>query len=148
MIRNIFTFLVVFAGALGHAQSTTQNYTKEIIYKEGQSPSGNYTPGVNDFITTTYYDGFGRSIQQIQHKASPVDNKNIVTHIEYEKNLGQTRAYLPFTSDGGDNADFIAEGQQATLDYYNTAYYQSTANPYSENRMEAAPSARVLETGA
>src|SRR5690554_1511800 len=96
MIRNIFTLLVVFAGALGHAQSTIQNYAKEIIYKEGRNPGGSYTPGVNDFITTTYYDGFGRPIQQVQHNMSAMGSQDIATHIEYEKNLGQTREYLPF----------------------------------------------------
>src|SRR5690554_4334152 len=145
MIRNIFTLLVVFAGALGHAQSTIQNYAKEIIYKEGRNPGGSYTPGVNDFITTTYYDGFGRPIQQVQHNMSAMGSQDIATHIEYEKNLGQTREYLPFVSSNNTGA-YIDDARHHTEIYYNAT--SGTPNPYSENRMEASPNARVLETGA
>lgn len=148
MIRNILTVLLVFAGALSFAQSTTQNYVKETIYKEGLNPWGIGSLSTNDdFITTTYYDGFGRPIQQVQHNASPVDNKNIVTHIEYEKNVGQTKEYLPFTSDGS-SVNFISNARQATLDFYTTTYNIYTEDPYSETRLENAPNPRVLESGA
>src|SRR5690554_3509300 len=145
MIRNIFTFLVVFASVSTNAQSTTQNYAKEIIYKEGRNPGGSYTPGVNDFITTTYYDGFGRPIQQVQHNMSAMGPNDIATHIEYGKNIGQTREYLPFVSSNNTGA-YIDDARHHTEIYYNAT--SGTPNPYSENRMEASPNARVLETGA
>ncbi|WLD24301.1 DUF6443 domain-containing protein [Flavobacterium dauae] len=144
--RNLFTVLLLCAGVLGFAQSPSQNYTVETIYKEGRNPSGSYTPNAGDFVTVTYYDGLGRPIQQLQKNASPVDNKNIVTHIEYDKNIGQTRQYLPFTTTGG-NADYVSGAKQATLDYY-TTYNEYTENPYSETRYEAAPNGRVTEEGA
>src|SRR5690606_32440351 len=34
-----------------------------------------------------------------------------------------------------------------TLAFYNTEKYEHTANPYSENRKEASPRPRILETG-
>src|SRR5690606_27464239 len=85
-------------------------------------------------------------IQQIQKNASPVDNKNVITHIEYEKNIGQTRQYLPYTATGG-NTNHISDAKQQTLDYY-TTYNEYTENPYSETRYEAAPNGRVTEVGA
>src|SRR5690606_5703459 len=93
--RNLFTVFMLCTGALGFAQTTTQNYTVETIYKEGRNPSGSYTHNAGDFVTATYYDGLGRPIQQIQQKASAQNGLNIVTHTEYEKNIGQTREYLP-----------------------------------------------------
>src|SRR5690606_16470063 len=143
--RNLCTVFLLCTSAWGFAQSSTQNYTTETIYKEGRNPSGSYTPDAGDFVTVTYYDGLGRPIQQLQKNASPVDNKNIVTHIEYDKNIGQTRQYLPFTTTGG-NADYVSAAKQATLDYY-TTYNEYTENPYSETRYEAAPNGRVTEEG-
>src|SRR5690606_20903264 len=144
--RDLFTVFMLCTGALGFAQTATQNYTIETIYKEGRNPSGNYTPNAGDFVTVTYYDGLGRPIQQIQKNASPVDNKNVITHIEYEKNIGQTRQYLPYTATGG-NTNYISDAKQQTLDYY-TTYNEYTENPYSETRYEAAPNGRVTEVGA
>jgi len=39
--------------------------------------------------------------------------------------------------------DYNTDARQYTFDYYNAM--GGTPNPYSENRMEAAPNARVLE---
>ena len=139
--RYIYLSLLILCGAFSSAQTAAQNYTQEIIYKQGRNPSGSYTPTVSDFSTTTYYDGWGRPVQQVQQNASPVGDKNIVTHIEYEPNRGQTREYLPFTA-GGSTADYVADGRQATLNHYNDS------NPYSENLLEGSLEQRVLETGA
>ena len=146
MTRTIITFLFVFASVFTFAQTQTENYTTETVYKEGKSPSEAQSPNIEDFVTTTYYDGVGRPIQQIQKNASPVSNQNIVTHFEYEKNVGQTKQYLPYTTAGA-NVNFVPDTQQQTKDFY-TTYNEYTENPYSENRLEASPNGRVLETGA
>src|SRR5690606_39753215 len=104
--RNLCTVFLLCTGVWGFAQSITQNYTTETIYKDGRNPSGTYTPNAGDFVTTVYYDGLGRPIQQIQKNGSPVDNKNIVTHIEYDKNIGQTREYLSYAATGG-NTNYL-----------------------------------------
>src|SRR5690606_2614252 len=62
-------------------------------------------------------------------------------------NVGQTKEYLPFTSDGS-NVNFISNARQATLDFYTTTYNIYTEDPYSETRLENAPNPRVLESGA
>src|SRR5690606_35717412 len=115
--RNLFTVFMLCTGALGFAQTATQNYTSEIIFKEGLDPDDMYIPTPDDFMTTTYYDGFGRPIQQVQPTASPVSYKDIVTHIEYEKNIGQTKQHLPFTAPGSPG-NYITDAKQVTLDYY------------------------------
>ena len=146
MIRYICLQIILLISAFSIAQTTTQNYVKEIVYKSGRNSSGLYLLTKSDFITTTYYDGLGRPIQQVQQQASPVDDKNIITHIEYEKNVGQTKNYLPFTVTGG-SSTYVADAKQKTLDFY-TTYNEYTENPYSETRSEKSPNSRVLETGA
>jgi len=164
MIRYIYLQIILLVSAFSFAQTTTENYTKETIYKNGRNPSGLNIATNTNFVTTTYYDGIGRPIQQAQQNASPVGDKNIVTHIEYEKNVGQTKNYLPFTTEGkvvtsfpggatstSYNSNYTANAKQQTLDYYyaNPIYGNSyVTNPYSENRLEASPNSRVLETGA
>src|SRR5690606_1012635 len=73
------------------------------------------------------------------------------THVEYEKNLGQTKEYLPFTTDGS-NSDYITNGKQATINYYDVNYSRygnsPIPNPYSEKKLEKTPNPRVLEAGA
>ncbi|MFA5670646.1 MAG: DUF6443 domain-containing protein, partial [Balneolaceae bacterium] len=159
MIRYIFAFFLMISSVV-YAQTNTQNYTKEVIYKDGKDPGFLYMESKNDFVTTVYYDGFGRPIQKVEQNASPVDDKNIITHIEYEKNIGQIRDYLPFTAEGkvvtdhGDgststsfHSNYIPDAQQAALDFY-TTYSSYTENPFSETRLENNPNPRILESGA
>lgn len=164
MKKHIYLFLLFLVNWAVMAQSATQSYVTETIYKQGQAPGGLNIPTSTNFVTTTYYDGLGRPVQQVQQNASPVGDKNIVTHVEYEKNLGQTKNYLPFTAEGkvvttyqfgGQtvtsttyNSNYTSEAKQKTLTFYNTQSYENTVNPYSENRYEAAPSKKVLETAA
>jgi len=156
MTRYIYLKLLLLLSATSFAQTATQSYVTETVYKNGRNPSVLYTQTPADFSTTTYYDGMGRPIQQVQRNSSPVNDKNIVTHIEYEKNLGQTRQYLPFTAEGKVttsgvttyNANYAASAKQSVLDFYATDAYENTGNPYSETRYEASPSRRVLETAA
>ena len=63
--RNIFTVLMFCICTFGFAQSIYQNYTTETIYKNGKSPSGGTLQTNTNFVTTTYYDGLGRPIQQV-----------------------------------------------------------------------------------
>ncbi len=137
MLRYLYTLVFLGIAFAAKAQDATQNYTQEIIYIDGSVSGNRYT-------TTTYQDGLGRPIQQVQHNLSPVEDKNIVTHIEYDKNVGQTKIYLPFAA----LSDFTDNAGAQTVAYYNTPKYGNTTNPYSQNRLEASPAQRVLETAA
>ena len=162
-MKNILRIILLFAVTVGYGQTTTKNYVKETTRR---------TPSVGEFpmvggtnahvVTTTYYDGLGRPIQVVDQNSSPNDNKNIVTNIEYDKNVGQTKEYLPFlstgyttSSSGGSfpittttyKSDFVENGKDQTLSFYNTPKYENTPNPFSESRMENSPRKRLLETG-
>lgn len=147
-----------------YGQTTTKNYLKETTRRTASVGSFPVLGGTNaHVVTTTYYDGLGRPIQVVDQNSSPDDNKNIVTHIEYEKNIGQTKEFLPFLTTGHKtttsglpprvsiittyNSDYTDNAKAQTLAFYNTAKYENTPNPYSENRTEASPRKRVQEAG-
>src|SRR5690554_3918893 len=163
IMKKIVNIILLFVVLGTQAQTATKNYVKETIRRTASVGTFPMIGGTNaHIVTTTYYDGLGRPVQIVDQNSSPDDNKNIVTHIEYEKNIGQTKEYLPFlstgyttTSSGGSfpivtttyNFDFVDNAQAQTLSFYNTSKYQNTVNLYSENRKEASPRQRVLETG-
>jgi len=165
----IYSLLLLSSLGNLYAQSANQNYVKETIYRTlpdiigttGEFIAFPYIQNTNNhYITTTYTDGLGRPIQQVQEGMSPDESKKIVTHIEYEKNIGQTRQYLPFTETGVTqggfpgahiylyNSDYVENAKQKTHTFYSSQKYEYTPNPYSENRLERAPAQRVLESSA
>ena len=162
-MKNILKTVLLFAVTVGYSQTATKNYVKETTRRAASVGEFPIVGGTNTHIvTTTYYDGLGRPVQIIDQNSSTDDNKNIVTHVEYEKNIGQTKEYLPFlstgyttTSSGGSfpivtttyKSDFVENGKSQTLSFYNTPKYENTPNPYSESRKEASPRQRILETG-
>ena len=165
-MKNILSVVLLFAATVGFAQTSTKNYVKEttmrtptLINSGGLGGAIGFLPNSN-VNTITYYDGLGRPIQIIDQNSSPDNEKHIVTHIEYEKNIGQIKEYLPFTATGTSftpiggrlggvtyNSDFVEDAKDLTFSFYNTEKYEYTPNPYSENRKEASPRQRVLETG-
>ncbi len=157
-MKHILYALLLLGSSMACAQTTSQNYIKETQYTYRDAfPTTNTT---SNFVTTVYYDGLGRPVQEIQQNMSPVESRNIVTHIEYDKNTGQTKSFLPFTASGTEmqgkppfqisvpHSNFVTDARQLTLNLYNTAKYGNTANPYSQNLLEASPRQRVLETAA
>jgi len=155
-MKNILKIVLLLAVTVSYAQTTTKNYVKETI-RRYPSTSPIIISANNHVTTTTYYDALGRPVQVVDQNSSPDNNKNIVTHIEYEKNIGQTKDYLPFTIDGGNDgggwlpatfqSNFVENGKSLSLAFYNTTKYENTPNPYSENRIENSPRKRLLETG-
>lgn len=161
-MKNIIKICFLFAVMGSYAQSSYKNYVSETTRRMASAgqpiPVGTTNTHI---VTTTYYDGLGRPIQIVDQNSSTDDNKNIVTHIEYDKNIGQTKEYLSFITEGtkqvppiffggspstGYHTDFVEDGKSKTLSFYET-YNEYTTVPYSENRREASPRQRVLEAG-
>src|SRR5690554_3795886 len=130
-------FASVFWGA--YAQNTNYNYIEERTYTDEAATEAKALTAI------VYYDGLGRPVQEVQKGASPVDGQDIIKHIEYEPNIGQLKDYLPYAGSG---VNFATNAKQETLSFYNTWEYENTTNPYSENRLEASPRQRMLETAA
>lgn len=165
-MKDFLSIVLLFAVSVCYGQTASRNYVKETTRRTASVNTGGgfalATPANTHISTTTYYDGLGRPIQIVDQNSSPTDNQNIVTHIEYEKNIGQTKEFLPFLSTGyitttsglpprvsintTYNSDYVENAQAQTLSFYET-YNEWTPNPYAENRKEASPRQRILETG-
>lgn len=147
MINKIYIYIALFIVCnLGFSQSTDQNYVKEIIYANENNVSN--STSTKNIVTTTYLDGLGRTIQVVEQNASPESGKSIVTHVEYEKNIGKIKDYLPFTNTG---TQFVADAKTNAINFHTNRYayeYMGKNNPYSEVRLEKRPDPRVLETAA
>ena len=131
--------------------SLDQNYVKTTSYKDS---------GVSidrtDYITSdrknesiTYFDGIGRPIQEIKvNAAGGQSGLDIVTPITYDAFGRQTKSYLPYPINAGNNANVRQEAIKEVHDYYNTEKYELTRNPYSEKYIEVSPLNRVLKQAA
>src|SRR5690606_6932368 len=117
--------------------NTNYNYIEERTYTDEAATEAKALTAI------VYYDGLGRPVQEVQKGASPVDGQDIIKHIEYEPNIGQVKDYLPYAGSG---VNFATNAKAETLSFYNSWEYENTTNPYSENRLEASPRQRVLET--
>src|SRR5690554_7114804 len=129
IMKKIVNIILLFVVLGTQAQTATKNYVKETIRRTASVGTFPMIGGTNaHIVTTTYYDGLGRPVQIVDQNSSPDDNKNIVTHIEYEKNIGQVKEYLSFTADGGNynggflpptfHSDFVDDAQAQTLWFY------------------------------
>ena len=136
------TLHILFLSNLS-AQSTYKNYIKETAYRT-PSNGGLQIYSAQNFENIIYFDGTGRPEQLIEKNASPVEQKNIVKHIEYTNYIGQTKDYRPFTAVGREitgsgirqqtkyNGDFINNAGTETLNFYNSEEKEFTQNPFSE----------------
>ena len=108
---------------------------------------------------TTYFDGLGRPIQQVQVQAS-TSQQDIVTPITYDA-LGRTPiTYLPYTGSTatgvGTNGLYQADGIGQQAAFYQRDYQAphvpdriaNDAAPIVETVYEASPLNRVLQQGA
>ena len=128
-------YVSVFALALSlpaFAQTLTENYvySKVKLSEDGSKKSE----------TIQYFDGLGRPKQTIQVKSTPL-GQDLVMPVTYDQLGRQTRSILPVpmpTSNLG-----IQNVSEATAN----AYY-GVPNAYSEQKLEASPLARVLETAS
>jgi len=162
MKKYILLWIIsVFASGL-YAQSNTKNYIKETVYRTVSNTGGGvvlYSPA--DFENIIYLDGLGRPEQLIEKNASPDNEKNIVKHIEYVNNVGQTKDFLPFTVEGKTttsiggglsytsyNGNFVENANTATVNFYNTPENEATQNPFSEVKYKSTLKKEIEEIAA
>ena len=124
---------------------SNENYVYTII---PQIASTDVTTLGNDqkIETVTYVDGLGRPKQNIAIRGGG-DKEDIITHITYDNIGRQDKEYLPFALSNNGGA-YKSNALTETNNFYNTAKYQNTTNPYSEKYFEDSPLNRVHEQGA
>jgi RHS repeat-associated protein len=97
----------------------------------------------------TYFDGLGRPIQNIGIKQSGVTQSDIITHIEYDVLGRKSKEYLPYVPvEVGGDGSYRTNALGSTNTFYNTAKYENTTNPYSEQLYDGSPLNLVVETAA
>ena len=99
-------------------------------------------------VTKTFVDGFGRPIQQVVVKGSPLQ-KDIVQNIVYDNLGAQPKAYLPFTSSDG-NGTYHGDAVNEQASFYNngsTDKIADDATPYSQQVFDNSPLQRILLQG-
>ncbi|MGV8947174.1 MAG: DUF6443 domain-containing protein [Lutibacter sp.] len=124
-----------------------ENYILTRVFQR-ETTTGTVTLNKDVIESITYFDGLGRPIQQIGIKQSP-DNRDIITHIDYDFVGRQEKDYLPYVPTiEGSNGTFRADALSVTNSFYSTTKYENTANPYSQKLFEASPLNRVLQQAA
>jgi RHS repeat-associated protein len=97
--------------------------------------------------SVTYFDGLGRPIQSIAIGQGG-GGSDIVTHMEYDGFGRQVKEYLPYPVLNPGNEYLKTAALSETLNFYNQAKYENTANPFSQKEFEASPLNRVLQQAA
>ncbi|MFD0963208.1 DUF6443 domain-containing protein [Pseudofulvibacter geojedonensis] len=166
MKKLLYTLMLVVP-ALVLGQSTNQNYVKSTTFNKEireqattiTNPDGSTTviksisqATENDKIEqVTYYDGLGRPMQSVAHKAGG-NGLDIVTHIAYDNIGRQVKTYLPYAATQSSTPlAYRTDALAATNTYYQTNYatdIDAVPNPFSEIKHEASPLNRVLEQAA
>ncbi|MCF6168796.1 DUF6443 domain-containing protein [Lutibacter sp.] len=120
-------------------------YTRSFQTK---TTTGTVTSNKDVVESITYFDGLGRTIQNIGIKQSATQ-KDIITHVSYDDLGRKSKEYLPYAaSDVGVDASYRANALISTNTFYNTEKYEYTTNPYSEQLYDGSPLNLVVETAA
>ena len=110
-------------------------------------------------VTTTYFDGLGRPMQQVSWQGSP-QKFDVVQPVVYDVHGRESKKYLPFVPAASDgwykpNEQIIDASTSAYIGIAQNFYAAGSNNkiaddptPYAQTIFEASPLSRVLEQGA
>lgn len=148
----LFVFCVL--GTL-KAQTITENYklstSFQVATQDGITDENGAALSENDLRTSiVYFDGLGRPLQTVNVNSSP-NNKDIITHFQYNSFGQQVKEYLPFPSNQS-NGNIISNAESETTMYYSSNFSQdfsqNIVNAYSESELENSSLNRVLKKAA
>ena len=102
----------------------------------------------------TYFDGLGRTVQNIGVKASPA-KKDLITHTTYDQYGRQAKEYLPYENTAIVGSYKAGDQALATQQFYKNLYpadfsglTEANTNAYSETLFENSPLNRPLKQAA
>lgn len=144
-MKNIF-YILLCLPFIAIGQTTTENYVKTTIYKQPTTAAIS-TPTITEADQyVTYLDGLGRPIQNVASKQS-ASGKNIIKPIFYDASGRIAKDYLPYSTQTN-GLNFESNSLSDLGNYYNTATYSNTTNPFSEIAFEASPMNRISQKAA
>ncbi len=123
--------------------SSNENTITTTLYQEAFTSVNTATPGIQNIA---YLDALGRPKQQIAVNAGG-NREHIVTHTEYDVFGRQEKTFLPYGIANSDPS-FRTQAKEETFDFYNTAHYDNTQNPYTELLFENNALDRVIKEAA
>ncbi|MCI5050844.1 MAG: RHS repeat-associated core domain-containing protein [Candidatus Pacebacteria bacterium] len=129
------------------SQTSTKNFISKQTYRVATT-SGNNIPLNQKNQEITYYDGLGRAEQTLA-VGTGTNKETLLSFQEYNA-YGQTpKAYLPLPiGSQEDEYQDLSEVKSNLFDYYDSAVFNNTQNPYVETLYEASPRLRVTEVAA
>lgn len=132
-------------------QFSNENYVFTRIFQTPINTSSEITKNSDVVETINYFDGLGRSMQNINIKASPT-LKDIITTIAYDSIGRQKMEFLPYMDTSINLASYRNTAITNTSDYYVTHYSadlnSTKPNPFSEKEFEHSPLSRVMRQAA
>lgn len=130
---------------------SNENYVYTRTFQKAMNNISSISNNSDVIENITYFDGLGRSKQNISIKASP-DRQDIVTHIGYDAFGRQDKDYLPYKASAGNIASYRSNADISTNDYYVANYgfdiNNGAPNPFSQKIFENSPLNRVFQQAA
>lgn len=122
------------------------NYVRSVtVMQEGIKTEGAIATSDTQ-VSTDYIDRQGRTIQTVIKEASPLQY-DMVQHHEFNAYGQALKSYMTHTSTAK-TGDFDPNAAVAQATFYGSGVDKATdTKPYSENKVEKSPAARMLESG-
>ena len=140
----------------GGLNLSNENYVFSRAFQKAMTSESQISETADVIENITYFDGLGRTKQQVAIKSSP-SQKDIVSHTSYDVIGRQSKQYLPFertTSNGSfKTVNVISDinsyyKSKYPNDFTGVATTSSDFNAFSETVFENSPLNRTLEQGA
>ncbi|WP_164463683.1 DUF6443 domain-containing protein [Chryseobacterium shandongense] len=133
-LKSLFSIVAVGFSLFAHAQTTptaSENYIYTKVYLSADGSKKNET--------VQYFDGLGRAKQVVQVKVTP-SGQDLATPVVYDDLGRQVKSILPVP------VPTANLGIQNTVSETSANTYYGVSNAYTEQKLEASPMARTLET--
>ncbi len=129
-----------------------ENYIYTQTFQKPITTAAGITEDSDVIESITYFDGLGRTKQQIGIKQSP-NKTDLISHISYDALGRQDKEWLPYApTTAGAEGSFRANNQETAITTYYTSHFGndlgSTPNPYSQKAFDSSPLNRILEQAA
>lgn len=141
-MRKLLYIIMIFP-ILVCSQSSDQNWVKSKKYKLPTTTPIPMPTVMEAVVDVDYYDGLGRSIQQVAYAQSN-SGKDIVTHVEYDIYGRIEKEFLPYVNQSS-SLNFNASANNDVLNFYNTTNYENTLNPHSQILFDNSPLNRIMK---
>ncbi|MGD1320765.1 DUF6443 domain-containing protein [Chryseobacterium sp. 2R14A] len=139
MKKIIILINILFVAGIFHAQTLNLSSDQNYVYsKTNLDYNGSAASKTSE--TVQYLDGLGRPIQIVNVKASP-QQKDVVTHIEYDGFGRQVKDYLPVPQSGTANGAIV---QNPLTNAVQPNIY-GAEKIYTEKIFEPSPLDRIFE---